>query len=172
MGLFSRKNKTKNRQTTAASGSDAAVTSGHVVGSTAGVGPENDRGNTDRDGGNNAGRGDWERTGTADSGAGDGGWSSGTGSADSGGWSSGDSGGAAAMAAEAATADPCREARLTRRCTPPPSADLDEGLQMGLLDKDDKNTTDEEKKRRSDEDDALTLGLVTGMSVGGFGIAG
>jgi len=94
MGLFSRKNKTKNRQTTAASGSDAAVTSGHVVGSTAGVGPENDRGNTDRDGGNNAGRGDWERTGTADSGAGDGGgWSSGTGSADSGGWSSGDSGG-------------------------------------------------------------------------------
>ena len=82
MGLFSRKNKTKYRQTTAASGSDAAVTSGHVVGSTAGVGPENDRGNTDRDGGNNAGRGDWERTGTADSGAGDGG-----------GWSSGDSGG-------------------------------------------------------------------------------
>ncbi len=59
---------------------------------------------------------------------------------------------------EAATADPCREARLTRRCTPPPSADLDEA--------------DEEKKRRSDEDDALTLGLVTGMSVGGFGIAG
>ena len=43
---------------------------------------------------------------------------------------------------------------------------------MGLFDEDDKNTTDEEKKRRSDEDDALTLGLVTGMSVGGFGIAG